>query len=84
MPNTLFPVYPTDAMYINEKIAVKIIEYIVYYFNGDIPFYQHEAGNYHLIYPEDKRSWGIMQARQETTGVSGLVQRISVLCEIQK
>ena len=46
MPNTLFPVYPTEAMYINERIAVKTIEKKVYYFNGDMPFYHHEEGNY--------------------------------------
>jgi len=46
MPNTLFPVYPTGAMFINQKIAVKTVEKKVYYFNGDMPFYHHQQDNY--------------------------------------
>jgi len=46
MPNTLFPVYPTDARFINQDIAVKTIGEKIYYFNGAGPFYHHNKDNY--------------------------------------
>ena len=46
MPNTLFPVFPENASYINSMIAVKTIGNKVYYFNGEMPFYHHQKNNY--------------------------------------
>ncbi len=46
MPNTLFPVFPSDSKYINSKIAVKTIGENVYYFNDEMAFYFHHKDNY--------------------------------------
>ncbi|GAH53004.1 unnamed protein product, partial [marine sediment metagenome] len=46
MPNTLFPVFPPDSKYINSKIAFKIINDTIYYFNGEMPIYHHHKDDY--------------------------------------
>jgi transposase len=46
MPQTLFPVYPTDIKMINSKIGVKTIGEKIFYFNEGGVIYKHEKGDY--------------------------------------
>ncbi|MCD4676297.1 MAG: hypothetical protein K8S18_09935 [Desulfobacula sp.] len=46
MPQTFFPIFPDDSVYLNSDIAIKTINEIVFYFNGLMPIYQHHKDDY--------------------------------------
>ena len=46
MQQVLFPVFPEGSKFINSKISVKTIGESVYYFNGEMPIYQHRKEDY--------------------------------------
>ena len=46
MVQTLFPVFPEEVRYLNSDIAIKTIEGVVFYFNGEMPIYKHQESDY--------------------------------------
>jgi len=46
MPQTHLPFFPEDATLINNRIGFSKRNGIVYYFNGDMPVYQHPEKDY--------------------------------------
>lgn len=46
MVQTLFPVFPEDVLYLNSDIAIKTIDDVIFYFNGDMPIYKHQKSDY--------------------------------------
>ena len=46
MIQTQLPLFPTDATLINMLLGVQIKEDTVYYFNGQMPIFQHPKDDY--------------------------------------
>lgn len=46
MPQMFLPVFPDGTKLINSKIGVYTKDDMVYYFNGSMPFFQHQKNDY--------------------------------------
>ena len=45
MPQALLPYFPEECTLINQHLGVQMRDKVVYYFNGQMPIFQHPEGD---------------------------------------